>query len=78
MNERENIISALSEEKEGGNPLDLAKAFKENGMSQKEMITLFDSLREEYQSGADETRLNIILDTMDYITGWCASDKRLF
>jgi hypothetical protein len=67
---------------EGDSPvhalISLAKAFKAEGMSQREMYELFDLYRAEHQDDADETKYDAVLDTMDIIAGPCRREVRLF
>jgi hypothetical protein len=58
--------------------LTLAKALKLEGMSQKEMYRLFDEYRERHEHDEDETRYDAILDVMDFTTGFCNPQCRLF
>ena len=78
MDYKEQIISAIKEIKEGETLYDLAYSFKKTGMPKKDMYALFDSIRKKYEDDTNEVRLNIVLDTMDYISGWCDADKRIF
>lgn len=42
------------------------------------MYHLFDEYRQRHHADKDETRYDAILDVMDYITGWCSPQNRLF
>jgi predicted NAD/FAD-binding protein len=56
----------------------LAEALKAEGMTQQEMYGAFDKYRERHADDQDETCLNVILDVMDCIGGWCAPADRIF
>lgn len=56
----------------------LAQDLKSEGMSQDEMQVIFDHFRAVHQDDVDETKYDAILDTMDFIVGWCSSGKELF
>lgn len=55
----------------------LAQAFKEEGMSQREMYDLFYEYADYYYD-KNEVVYNGLLDTMDYIWGFCSPSSRLF
>lgn len=42
------------------------------------MYVLFDQFRAKYATLSDEVVYDAILDTMDYIVGWCRAEDRLF
>jgi hypothetical protein len=58
--------------------LEFARELKAEGMSQRAMYDAFDIFRAKHESDADETVYYAILDTMDFIAGWCAPDVKLF
>jgi hypothetical protein len=58
--------------------LDLARALRDEGMSQLELHRLFDEFRALHESDANEVRYDAILDAMDCISGWCGSCSRLY
>jgi hypothetical protein len=58
--------------------LEFARELKAEGMSQRGMYDAFDIFRAEHEADTDETIYYAILDTMDFIAGWCAPDVRLF
>lgn len=70
--------AALSESQPADALATLAKTLKAEGISQIEMYRLFDEYRGRHQNDGDETRYDAILDTMDFITGWCSPSARLF
>ena len=57
---------------------ELARALRDEGMSQLEMYQLFDEFRAVHESDVDETLYGAILDTMDFISGWCSPHSRLY
>jgi hypothetical protein len=57
---------------------EVARELRDGGMSQAELVSLFDAARERHARDDDETGYNAILDTMDFIVGWCAPSQRLY
>jgi len=57
---------------------ELARELRDGGMSQADLLALFDAARERHECDADETKYDAILDTMDLIVGWCASSRSLY
>jgi hypothetical protein len=55
-----------------------ARELRDRGMSQREVLELFDATRTELASDADERRYNAILDVMDLIAGWCHPMNAIF
>ena len=58
--------------------LSVAEQFRDEGMAQHELSALFDSFRARHAADTDETRLDAILDTLDFIVGWCSPAKSLY
>jgi hypothetical protein len=58
--------------------LELARELRGTGVSQSELLALYDSFRELHATDADETRYNAILDTMDFIAGWCRPSQSIY
>jgi len=63
-------------------PFAAASAFacelRDRGMSQGEVLELFDAARAQLASDIDERRYNAILDVMDLIAGWCHPTNAIF
>ncbi|MCP4678719.1 MAG: hypothetical protein GY854_25060 [Deltaproteobacteria bacterium] len=78
MNKEERITAALDNIKVRENLLALAAEFKKEGMQQKEMYTLFDKFRAKHENDKDESKYDAVLDTMDFIAGWCSPKDALF
>ena len=57
---------------------ELARQFRDEGMSQSEMYRLFDEFRSLHKSDTDEAIYDAVLDTMDSIGGWCSPSARLY
>lgn len=57
--------------------LSLAQSLKAEGMSQREMYDLFARYAKSYQD-SDETKYDRLVDTMDFIVGYCIPSRRLF
>lgn len=47
-------------------------------MSQLDLYQLFDEFRASHASDADEIIFDAVLDTLDFISGWCSPAYRLF
>jgi len=58
--------------------LSVAKQLRDEGMHQHELSELFDTFRARQENEADETRINAILDTLDFIVGWCSPGNALY
>jgi hypothetical protein len=56
----------------------LARAFKAEGMSQREMHDLFEQFLAEHENDREDTLYDAILDTMGMISGGCHQNARLF
>jgi len=69
---------ALQQPQPGLAALELARALRDEGMSQLDMYQLFDEFRASHASDADEIVFDAVLDTMDIISGWCSPNYRLF
>ncbi len=78
MKAKEEIILALEDKKAGESLYNLACSFKSDGMTKDEMYNLFDSFRQKHETDIDEVKYNNILDTMDYISGFCDKTKSIF
>ena len=75
---RARLEVALQQAEPGRAVCELAHALRDEGTSQLEMYRLFDEFRAIHESDADETLYDAILDTMDYISGWCSPGSRLY
>ena len=58
--------------------LSVAEQLRDEGMAQRDLSALFDGFRARHAADADETRLDAILDTLDFIAGWCSPSKALY
>ena len=47
-------------------------------MSQSELQALFESFAARHRADADESRYNALLDTLDFIVGWCSPSRALY
>lgn len=56
----------------------LARQFKAEGMTQEAMYHLFDQYRAKHQNDNDETKHDAVLDTMDFIVGYCRKGAGIF
>ena len=51
---------------------------RNSGMSKDHLYRLFDRYRAFHKEDHDSTKYDAILDTMDYISGFCQNDRKLF
>lgn len=56
----------------------LAEKLRDEGMSQQDLHSLYERFRALHAEDADQTRLDAVLDTLDFITGWCSPGRGLF
>jgi hypothetical protein len=75
---RNRIEKALQEDLLLDALVGLAKVFKAEGMSQREMYDLFDEYREKHEMDREDTLYDAILYTMGVISGRCDVNARLF
>jgi len=71
-------LSVLTEALQQSSPMEkLEKIVKDllgKGYSKQSILAIFESFREKT---TDEDYEDIVLDTMDFITGWCSPHKRI-
>ncbi len=58
--------------------LQLATALRDAGMAQFDLQALFESFAARHQADADESRYDALLDTLDFIVGWCSPGGALY
>ncbi len=75
---RERVQQALEAPEPAEGLLELARELRDVGMAQSELFALYDSFRERHAPDADETIYNAILDTMDFIAGWCRLSQNIY
>ena len=75
---RTRLEVALQEVEPSGAVYKLACALRDEGMTQPELYQLFDEFRAIHENDADETLCDALLDTMDYISGWCSKGRGLY
>lgn len=56
----------------------LAARLKSEGITQLVMYRLYDEYRRKHENDTDPVSYEAILNTMDYIAGWCGPAARLF
>jgi hypothetical protein len=69
---------ALQQPQPGLAAFELARALRDEGMSQLALYQVFDEFRAIHATGADEILFDAVLDTLDFISGWCSPSCRLF
>lgn len=57
---------------------DLAKKLRDEGMPQSVMNDLFAEFHSQHENDADETRLNAVLDVLDFIVDWCIPGYEIY
>jgi hypothetical protein len=70
------LLAALAGSHPAGAAYNCAVQFREEGLKQLEMYRVFDGVREQLQDG--DPRYDALLDTMDYIVGYCSPQAKLF
>jgi hypothetical protein len=75
---RERLEIALQQPEPASAAYELARALRDEGMTQLAMHQMFDAFRAGHERDADETIYNAILDSMDCICGWSAASHRLY
>jgi hypothetical protein len=70
------LLVALAEPELAGEAYNCAVQFREEGITQLEMYRVFDAARAQFQDG--DPRYDAVLDTMDYIVGYCSPQAKLF
>jgi hypothetical protein len=56
----------------------LAIECRDGGMPQRELVALFEQIRERHAVEPEGVAYNAVLEVMDFISGWCAPHNRLF
>ena len=75
---RERLQAALRATNPAATVLTVARELRDEGMSQLELYRIFNEYRAIHENDADEIRYDAILDTMDFIVGWCSPNSRLY
>ena len=57
---------------------DLARTLKDGGMSQTDMLALFTEFQIRHRDDQDGRLYDAIVDTMDFVSGWCHKSFGLF
>ena len=58
--------------------LQLATELRDAGMAQSELQALFESFAASHRADTDESRYDALLDTLDFIVGWCSPGSALY
>ena len=72
------VEQALSASEPFSALLSVAEQLRDEGMAQHDLSALFDRFRARHAADTDETRLDAILDTLDFIVGWGSPTKSLY
>src|SRR5262245_49137344 len=75
---RTRLQAALQQADPGQAVYQLARALRDEGMTQIEMYRLFGEVLGTLQDDADETLHDAMVDTMDLIVGYCSPWKGLY
>lgn len=78
MSANDLLAQALTSASPAAAALDIAIQLRDEGMTQTELLALYNRFRERHASDIDETCYNAILDTMDIISGWCSPSQSLY
>lgn len=78
MTNAERLEAALKEKNPFPAVYSLAVSLRDSGMAQAELLKLFEEARDRHSRDTDETCGNALLDTMDYIGGFCLPAKCLY
>jgi hypothetical protein len=76
LDDEHRLLAALDAAEPVAGAIRLAKALKAEGMAQLEMYRLFAKVRDQLEDG--DPRYDAVLDTMDFIVGFCGPQARLF
>ena len=63
---------------ESGGIYALAVELRDSGLTQAELLAVFDEVRARHQEDADERKYDAVLDVMDLIVGWCSPSQALY
>ena len=56
----------------------LATESRDAGMAQPDLQALFESFAARHQTDPDESRYDALVDTLDFIVGWCSPGRALY
>ena len=56
---------------------EVATAFRDEGVGQRELYELFDAFRARLRTAGREDDENAVMDVMDRIVGWCGPSAKL-
>jgi hypothetical protein len=56
----------------------LAVELRDAGLTQAELLAVFDAVRARHHDDPDERKYDAVLDVMDLIAGWCSRDNALY
>ena len=71
------LRASLSQEDQGERLRELASNLLKDGLSRDELIAQFESFREVLRREGREDEEDVVLDTMDYMVGWCSPHMKL-
>ena len=77
MTPSERLDSALSTRDPFASALKLAATLKSEGLTQNQLHRVFNQARDVCHD-TEGPKYDAILDVLDYITGWCSPETRLF
>ena len=73
----ERLENALNSSKSGA-VYALAVELRDGGLTQAELLAVFDEVRARHHAGADERKYDAVLDVIDLIVGWCSPGQALY
>lgn len=74
----ERFVQALESSSPADRLLQLAHELRDEGEHQPDVLGLFELYRRDHAADADESRLDTILDVIDYIAGWCSPERDVY
>lgn len=76
--QKQKIKAALDAPQPGDHLFHLATAFKEKGLTQAQIYSLFTDFLARHEEDEDETKYDALIDVLDFISGYCHPSKALF
>jgi hypothetical protein len=63
---------------ESGAVYALAVELRDSGLTQAELLAVFNEVRARHHEDVDEPKYDAVLDVMDLIVGWCSPSQALY
>lgn len=72
------LESALVSDDPFGSAYMVAVELRDAGLSQAQLLGIFDTVRANHHNDSNERRYDAVLDVMDFIVGFCAAGRELY